>query len=109
HLLELAGPRLRVRWEVGVADDAELPAMGEEGAGVAGPVVELGGSSERRDAPDPVVLGGDAQGHGAAGAGAGHPDAADTRQVDSVVDDGRQVVEPALEGEVALGVARAAE
>ena len=108
-LAELAGPRLRVVREIGIADHADLTRVGEEAVGVRGPVREVGRRRERGDPLHAVVLAGRADGERPALAEPGEPDAFDPVGREQGVDRRPDVGEPAAQREVAGGRARAAE
>ena len=57
QLAQTDRPLVDRRREVGFADDADEPGVLDEALRVAGPVVEIGGRTERRHASDPQVAG----------------------------------------------------
>src|SRR5581483_3030927 len=100
-------PRVERRREARVGDETDLASVLEEAAGLAAPVVEVGGRAEHGHAPHPFVARAGTQAERAARAEPRHPHARHAVEAVDVVDGGGDVLEPAAEAELALGLARA--
>ena len=83
------------------AHGADLPGVLEEPPRVVGPVVEVGARAEQPARPHPGIVGTDADGDRATGVRAQQHDLRRARLTDEVVDRRAQVVDPALQREVA--------
>ena len=97
------------RREARRAHRTDLAGVLEEPPWLRGPVVEVGPRAEQRRAAHPRIVGGHTRRHRAAGVGADQPHPGRRRLADEVVDRRAQVVDPALQREVALARAAAAE
>jgi hypothetical protein len=106
---QLATPLVEAVREAGRADGTDLASVFEEPARLRGPVVEVRAGAEQRGAADARVVGRHAGGDRAAGVGADQPDAHRAGLGDQMVDRCAQIVDPALQREVALAGTAAAE
>ena len=106
---KLARPLVEAGWKTGSSHGANLASVLEQSSRLRRPIVEVGARAEQRGASDSRIVSRDARRNRPASIGADQPDARRLCLHDEVVDGGAQVVDPALQREVALTSAAAAK